>query len=212
MHRVTIALAAGLTLLVVGLCVTLAHSPVIVARTNGPDFKEESIAFTRYGATYCQANELLPQGTSAIRLSLSSFTGPRVSVLVSAGGHPIASGERGSGWTSRVVTVPVRPLPRAAPGVTVCASFRVNDEAVTVFGKPTPATIAAHSGGRALPGRMWIEYLRPGRRSWASLAGSTAHHMGLGRAVAGTWIVWLALALMAAVAAIASRLLLRELR
>jgi hypothetical protein len=36
--------------------------------------------------------------------------------------------------------------------------------------------------------------------------------MGLGRAASGTWIVFLALALMLAVVILASRLVLRELR
>ena len=58
---------------------------------------------------------------------------------------------------------------------------------------------------------MWIEYLHPGTRSWLSLAGEVARHMGFGRAGAGTWVVFLALALLVAAAGLASRLLLREL-
>jgi hypothetical protein len=57
-----------------------------------------------------------------------------------------------------------------------------------------------------------MEYLRPGRKSWWSLASSVAHHMGLGHAASGTWIVFLVLALMLTVVILASRLALRELR
>jgi hypothetical protein len=56
-----------------------------------------------------------------------------------------------------------------------------------------------------------MEYLRPQPKSWWSLASSIAYRMGLGRAVGGTWIVFLALALTLAVALLALRLTLREL-
>jgi len=63
-----------------------------------------------------------------------------------------------------------------------------------------------------LGGRMWIEYLRPGDRSWASLIPSIVRAIGLGRADPGTWIALLALSLMATVAALASCVAFRELR
>jgi hypothetical protein len=64
------------------------------------------------------------------------------------------------------------------------------------------------SAGRieALP-RM--EYLRPGRQSWASMLSVVAHHMGLAHAPSGTWVAYLTLAVMFAVCVIASRLILR---
>jgi hypothetical protein len=211
MRAVRTALAAGLTLLVIAIGLTLLQSPTSVAHTNGTPSEEEVIAITSRGASYCQAGELLPRDTTAIRLSLSTFTGPRVTVLVSSGGHRITSGERASGWTSRVVTVPVKPLARAVTGVTVCVSFQLQNETLTVFGKFTPSAVAARSGQQTLPGRMWVEYLRPGRRSWASLAPSIARHFGFGRAAAGTWIAFLAIALLAAVAILTSRLVLEDL-
>jgi hypothetical protein len=212
MRSVKIALAAGLTLLAIGIGLTLLHSPMSVAHANGVPLEEDEIATTNKSATYCQAHELLPGGTSAIRISLNAFTGPRVRLVVTSGGQSITGGERGSGWTSRVVTVPVKPLPRTVSGVTVCVSFRLRDETISVFGRTTPRATAAHDGRQTLRGRIWIEYLRPGERSWASLVPSIARRMGLGRAAAGTWIVLLALALLAAVAVLASSLVLEELR
>jgi hypothetical protein len=211
MRSVRIALAAGLTLIVLAIGLVLVHSPASVAHTNGIPGEEHRIAFTSHSATYCQAQELLPAGTSALRLSLSAFSGPRVRVVVSAAGHPLTSGEQESGWTSRVLTVPVRALPRAVPDATVCVSFSLHDEAVTAFGTPTSHTTAAHDGRRALAGRMWIEYLHPGRRSWASLAPGILNRMRFGRAGAGVLVVSLALVLLVAVAALASRLVLEEL-
>lgn len=213
MRDVKIALVAGLALLVIAVGLALLHSPMSVAGTNRtPSNSEVSIASTTRGASYCQAGETLPQRTSAIRISLGASIGPRVRVLVSSGGRPITSGEQGSAWTGAVVTIPVKPLPRTVSDVTVCVSFRLRHETLDLAGKPTPNTIAAHDGPRALAGRMWIQYLRPGTRSWASLVPSIMHHMGLGRATGGPGIVLLAFALFVAVAALASKLLVKELR
>jgi hypothetical protein len=211
MREVRMALFAGLMLLVIAIGFALARSPMSVARRNGTPTHEERIAYTTTGASYCQADELLPSGTTAIRLWMLAFAGPRVRVVVYSAGRKITGGERGSGWTSREVTVPLKPLPRAVSGVTVCSSFPLHDESISVFGEATAPAIAAHDETRALPGRMWIEYLRPGTRSWASLTPSILSRMGFGRAASGIGIVLLALALLASVAVLASRLVLREL-
>jgi hypothetical protein len=211
MRDVKIALGAGLLLLVVGIGVALARSPMSVAHTNGTPEEEARIAAVDHGATFCQAHELLPRGISAIRLSWFAFAGPRVRLIVYSGGKAITGGERGPGWTSRVVTVPVRPLSHTVADVTVCGSFQMRYETLTVFGKPTPRADAAYDGQKKLGGRMWIEYLRPGTRTWASLVPSILSHMGLGRASSGPGIVLIALAALAAVVVLASSLVLREL-
>lgn len=213
MRRVTITLLTELALLTAAIGVTLSRSPMSVARINGPAGSTlEPLASTDRDATYCQGHETLPAGTSAIRIALSASTGPRVNVVVTSGRHLLTSGEQGSGWTGSVVTVPVRPLSDPASDITVCASFRLRHETVALFGLAAPDALAAHEGRRALPGTMWIEYLRSGESSWASLIPSIVHHMGLGRANAGPGVVFLSLALVIAVAALASTLLVRELR
>jgi hypothetical protein len=211
MRSVRIALASGLGLTAIAIGLVLAHSPMSVAGTNGI-LPEERLAVTDRSATYCQAHELLPRSTSAIRLSLSAFIGPRVSVVVSSGGRTITGGTRGSGWKSRVVTIPVKPLPRTISEATVCTSFRPHNETLTVFGAATPHASAARFGPQVLPGKMRIEYLRAGERSWASMARAIVRRMGLGRAGGGSWIVLPALVLLATVVVLASRLVLKELR
>jgi hypothetical protein len=213
MRSVKVALVAGLTLLAIAIGLTLLRSPMSVAGTNKAHHQEEEpIAITSQGAGYCQAGETLPRGTSTIRISLSASIGPRVRAIVSSGGRTLTSGEAESGWTGYVVAIPVRPLPNAVSGVEICASFRLAHETVVVLGKTTPATAAAREGRRALRGRMSVEYLRPGDRSWASLASSIFRNMGFGRADSGTGIVFIALALLVAVAALATRLVLTDLR
>jgi hypothetical protein len=211
MREVRIALIAGLALLAVAIAIALARSPMTVARTNGPVGEEARIGSLDHGATFCQGGEPLPSGVTAIRLSWFAFAGPRVRVVVYAHGRAVTSGERGSGWTGREVTVTVAALRHAVSDTTVCGSFQMKDEALTVFGKPTPRAQAAHDGPKVLGGRFWIEYLRPGTRSWASLVPSILGHMGLGRASSGPGIVVIALLLLVAVVVLSSRLVLREL-
>jgi len=211
MRPVKVALAAGLTLLAVAIAATLVHAPMVIAHKNGTPQAEDRIATAAHSVTYCQANELVPRGTTAIRLSLAADTGPRVRVSVSAGGRVITGGTQGSGWTGRVVTVPLKPLAHTMPAATVCVSLAPRDERVTVFGEDTERAIAARDGRHTLAGRMWLEYLHPGSRSWASLIPSTARRMGLGRTPAGTWNALLAFELLAAVAILSSTLVLKEL-
>ncbi len=212
MRRVKISLLAGLMLLMLAIVLTLAQSPLSVASSNKVANQEATVASTTHGATYCQANEPLPAHTSAIRIWLDAAAGPHVNVVVSSGGRAITDGSRGSNWTGGSVTVPVKPLSRAVKVVTVCVSFHLHDETVLTQGSTTPAAFAAHEGRRALAGRMWIEYLRPGSRSWASLVPEIVRHMSFGHAVAGTWIVYAILVLLIATAAIAANVVLTELR
>ena len=107
---------------------------------------------------------------------------------------------------------PVTPLRRTIPGATVCASFALAHETLTLFGERTPTAIGAREDGQPLAGRMWIEYLRPGTRTWASFASSVVRDMGLGRAWDGTWIAFFTIAALVAIAGLASRLVLTEMR
>ena len=160
----------------------------------------------------CQPGESLPRETSALRLSLEATVGPRVAVELLVGSRRLDSGTRGSGWTAASVTVPVKPLGLAVSHVTLCFAIAATRVRVGMLGADTPRAQAARLvGGGALPGRVRVEYMRAGHASWLSLARSVARRMGLGRAVAGSWIALLALGLMLALAVAVAGLLLREL-
>jgi hypothetical protein len=135
--------------------------------------------------------------------------GPRVSVELRAGGRTLGSGSQAAGWDGQVVTVPLsRALPTSAPA-TVCFSFGSLPEGVTLLGAPT--TLApARSAEHVLPGRLRVEYLRPGRRSWWSLAPSIARRIGLSSFAAGGGIALVALLLTAAAIAVGSIWAVRE--
>jgi hypothetical protein len=210
-RRVSLALGAGLALLTIAIGLTLTRSPPLLAGTNSIPAATR-VATTTRSAGACQANEVLPADTSAIRLSLEASLGPRVTVKALSGKRVLTHGERPAGWTGLGVTVPVKRVPQSTSGVKICFAFAVENELVSIFGQRTPATVAATYPEGTLPGRMRIEYLRPGRSSWWSLALSVSRRMGLGRAWAGTWIVLLVLALMVTAATLASWLVLRDLR
>ena len=106
----------------------------------------------------------------------------------------------------------MRPLDRPATHATVCFAFAGAEERVSFLGVPTAGASGAWTSAGPLPGRMAVEYLRPGRSSWWSLAPSVARRMGLGRAWAGTWVVLLAGSLMALAIALGSWLTIREAR
>jgi hypothetical protein len=205
---VKIALAAGLALIVAAIVVTLSLSPLSVASMNSA--LNEKLASTQQASGACQSNEVLPRGTSAIRIALSAFLGPHVTVKALSGKRVVTDGARGSGWTGGVVTVPVKSVPRTIPHVRICFALALaGDETVSMYGEPSAPALAARSGeGAPLPGRVRIEYLRPGP-SWLSLSSSVARHMGLGHAGSGTWIAFFVAVLMIAVVALSSGLILR---
>ena len=207
---VALALAVGLAVLVLALVLTLSGSPTVLARANGVP-ANEPILEAKAGSV-CQAGEFLPAGTSAIRLTLVAAAGPRVSVGVLSGGHPVTSGVTGSGWTSGAVTVAVKSLAHPVFPATVCFKFAKSAETVQLGGASTSAAAAAgNASGVTLSGRFTVEYLRQGPKSWWSLASTVAHHFGLGRAPSGTWVAWLVLLIMLASVTLASYLVLREL-
>jgi hypothetical protein len=202
MRGVRVALAAGLALTALALAVTLTASPATTASTS-PITVDTQLTGTQHGLSVCQAEETLPRGTTALRFSLRALIGPRIAVKALAHGRVITAGERAPGWTAGDVTVPVARVARTVAHAQVCLAFALSDETVDIGGgRTSPARAARTANGQVLPGRIKIEYLRPGERSWWSLALSTARHLGLGRAWAGTWVALLVLTLMAAVLAL----------
>jgi hypothetical protein len=213
MSRIRIAVLIGLTVIAAALALTLSHSPISIAQVN--DTHHELLLQTAHKTAGCQTEEVLPAGISAIRLEAFATAGPRVRLSVSASGRTIVHGEVAPGWTGGAVTVPVRTLPRPTSGATLCFYFYTNGEE-TIYYEGSSLTrtgsIPARTISGSLPGRIRVEYLRPGHSSWWSLATRAARRMGLGRAWSGTWIAFFVALLMAGVVLLSSRLALRELR
>ncbi len=210
--RVRIALAGGLLSIAGAVAVALAHAPLVVAGKSA-GFTHHVLVATATPASACQHGEALPAGTSAIRLGMTADVGPQVKVKVWSGSRLVAEGTREPGWLGASVVVGLRrAVARAAAPVRVCSSVEEMNGPVEMLGTPTRRAIAATDEGRPLPGRMHVEYLRPGRKSWWSLAPGTARRLGLGRAGAGTWNAVLVALLATMLVALPSWLVVRELR
>jgi hypothetical protein len=210
MRGARVGLVVGLALTAVAVAIVLSGAPPVLAGTNGVTAVPYAPLASASGGGGCQADETVPAGASAIRLSLEASAGPRVHVAVWVGGRTITRGESAAGWLDRVVTVPVKPVARTVHHATVCFSFAGANERVSLLGARTPPRSAARSGARVLPGRIAVEYVRAGSSSWWSLASAVARRMGLGRAWAGTWVAAMVALLMATGIALASWLTLRE--
>ena len=207
--RLRIVLGCGLLVGVAAIAVTLSRAPLVVARVNTP--AHEFLGTTTQPLSACQPNETLPRGTTAIRLRVEAFVGPRVTVEMLAHGHVIVRGQRGPGWTAGNVTLAVKPLARTMTGVELCFKAYVNgEESTDLIGERTTGPLAARGRYAPLPGRVRVEYLRPSRSSWLSRIPAVARRMGLGRAWPGTWSALLVVALMISAVLISARLVLRE--
>lgn len=199
-RNVRIALVVGLLLLGGALALVLSGSPPVVAATNGVP-AHLKVASADGGFRNCQPSRRLPAGTTAIRISASANTGPRITLTVRAHGRLITSGERDAGWgVEETVSVPVARVARTVSGARVCIAFGPVIEAIQLNG--------IKHGGLELR----LEYLRPRGASWWSLASAVASRMGHGHVPAGTWVVIAVILLMAIVATLATRLVLSEMR
>jgi hypothetical protein len=203
------ALALGLTLVAIAVVLVLSGSPVRVLGTSSALMRTR-VAFLQGRAGACQGGEVLPHGTSAVRLALEAVVGPSVTVTALSGESVLTHGVRGSGWTGADVTVPLQRVRHTSADATVCLVLGQSRESIAMIGQfgGAPATTSA---GVPLSGRMRIEYLAGGGPSWWSQALSVARRLGLGRAPGGTWVALLPALLVAIVAALASYLSIREL-
>jgi hypothetical protein len=178
--------------------VALSRSPPTVARSNLVNTPTQFQTITGPFAV-CQGGEAIPAHVTAIRLSLDSVLGPQIKLRVLQGKRLLTEGQRAAGWTAADVTVPVRPLPVGAEGVSICFAFVAKNESVGLTGERVASAQATGNGS----GVIKIEYLRPGDRSWWSLVSSVADHMAFGHAWSGPWIApALAVAMGAILAAV----------
>ena len=191
----------------IAIAVVVSRSPLTVIGTNAVA-APNAVEFLRGDQTMCVSGGTIPRGATAIRVPLQANVGPRVSVSVSSGGRVATTGSRSAGWgAATAVIVPVTPTTRPIPQSRVCVTpgplhyITVNATALT----STSAT-----GQRLSSEGLHLEYLRSGAASWWSLAPSIAYRLGLGRAPAGAWAVFLVLALTIAAAVLASWLAYRS--
>jgi hypothetical protein len=195
--------------MLVAIGVSLARTPLVRAGTDGTPLPTE-VGATFAPDTVCQGEETLPKGTTVLRMTLLSLLGPGIKVRAMAGGQVVTSGEKSSGWTGTVVAVPVRPVARTYKPVTICFTLAKRQQLVNYRGANTTRSPAVSNGTQVLPGRIRIEYLKPGKESWLSLALPTARRIGLSVG-GGGGIVLVLFVLVLTTAGLSSWLVVREL-
>jgi hypothetical protein len=208
--RIKVALGAGLTLIAIAFAVTLSHAPASTAVTSVPP--ENRLVTTEFNASACQRDETLPRETSAIRLGLFADSSPEVSVQVYSGSRRIAAGHLGRGWSGEGATVPVNEISHAVSPVKVCFALEHVIGAIHMLGRISSKADATVSEGKPLSGRISLEYLQPGHRSWWSLAASVMRRMGFGHAASGAWDALFVIVLAGTALTLSSWLVVRELR
>jgi len=177
--------------LVVGLVALLVAGGLVLTRSaprrsdsdgaadNGPAVTLQA------GQQLCQPGELVPADTAAIRLDAApapagALRGPALGAELQdlAGSH--VGGTLAAGWRRGAVSIPLAPTVRSDAGATVCV--RDLGPGPASFGGSVPAGSWVMSiDGRALGGRVRIDYLRPGSESWLSLLPTLAHRLTLAK-------------------------------
>lgn len=202
----------GGVLLLAAIATVLAHASSARTGTNG--LRSTAVLGGSVGrVVVCQSAERLPAGTGAVQLSLSAArrAGPRVAVVASDGGAPVAHGTLAAGWRGDAATVSLRPVTRTPRSVRLCVAIGAEATVVlrgqtTVDASEPPATTATSQ----LAGRLHVEYLGATQRSWWSRAPAIVTRLGFGHAIRGAWVGLLALLLMLGAGGFALALLLRE--
>jgi hypothetical protein len=211
-RRALACLLLAVLVLLAGLALTLSRTAERRTGTNGVWLSGEVPPLrVNAGLAVCQGGELLPAGTSALRIPLR---GPRVPVLVALrrGGrvfervHATLTTPRGA--LDGAARAPIAPPAHDLDGVEVC--LRARSAVVILRGAPPPevglTTVAESSTGTSIP----IDYLARGSRSWWAQASTIADRLSLGRGDwGGRWVVWLLGALVLGSLGLTARVVLR---
>jgi hypothetical protein len=210
--RIAVALGVGLALTAIAVAAVLARSPLRVAGTNSVPPSQYAELRNTGRLSNCQPSGTIPKGTSAIGVGVEGlFFSPAVSVEVLAGSRVLSEGHQIAGGVSGpTVTVPVETFTHTVTGALVCTAIGPAKEIARYYGVPRHTTAPATNELQELT--LHMKYLRPGPKSWWSLASSIFRHMGIGRSPGGTWVAYLVIVLMLAIVVAVSRITLKELR
>ena len=164
------------------------------------------------GQQLCQPGELLPADTAALRIDADPRGAAGLPLQARLGGPSVATseGRLAPGWSRGLVRIPLARLARESLGRSLPAQRRRPDHRLR---RRTPRAGLSRStvAGQMFPGRLRIEYLRPGRESWLALTPTIVHRFSLGKSdLVRHWAAAGVLALMLIAAAFAGWALLRE--
>jgi hypothetical protein len=210
------AVAAGVAATLVALAFVLVQrSPRLTGSNSQITNSLVDVAVPGSGGVRCQGREVIPAGTSGVRV----FTGGGAPIgpIVLTIGRPdpagrlrfVAGGRFGpSPAGTKEITISPR-IRRTVPGALVCIANR-GTRTATFAGNLTSASLGANPLLQRLDDDARLDWLSE-PRSWASLAGTVARRAGLVKASwIGTWTLWAAMVALAAIAAASLILVRRE--
>jgi hypothetical protein len=224
MTPVRAVLAGGLLALACALTVILSTTQLQIASTDRVN--SDQFGPVLGGQQHiCQYNEIIPRGTTALRMTLGDYgkPGPPLNVLISVARkvagvsqlQQIARGRLAADWAEGVVLLPISRVRHQIAGAAVCLS-NSGRTPVAIAGLPDSAGdygLYDLQDGASTPYEIRIDYMLPGHPSWFSLIGTLAHRMTLGKGSYVADIGWLApLVLMLALGTLAVRALIAEER
>jgi hypothetical protein len=163
------------------------------------------------GHELCQPGELVPDRTAGIRVDAKAPGGRSgaLTATVLLGRRTVASGRLASGWPNGLVTVPLSSTLGTIAGASVC--LRPEGSGAAFGGSVPEGSYVVLVDGKTLGGHVRIEYMRPGRESWLSLAPTIAGRIAVGRSqLVRHWAAVGALLLMLLAVGVAAKTVLAE--
>jgi hypothetical protein len=219
--RVVVALAAGMVVVAVPLARVLLHHDRRLAATNTHVIASRNGVVIAAHSERCQAGEYVPRAASILRVypgAAGLRAGePLVVRLRAQDGTTVATSRVPGGYPLARLQIPLPPRPAALQVATLCIrndgpapmSFAGN---LTSSEPEAPFTVNTPYQ-REHTDEVRADYLLPGYRTYVSIAPTVAQRFSLFKPsfVKPYWM-WLALGAMAALVALGSVTLLRELR
>jgi hypothetical protein len=169
-------MAVGLAAVVVILAAVLAQRD---QRPSGTNLIHAGsfVATLHAGQSACQAGELLPADTAAVRATIGSYNRPGPLIQISfrgSRGEALRSGSLAAGWRQGLVQIPLRRVSLATAGVSVCLRD-VGPGAIAIAGQQAAPGFQMTVAGKTLEGHLRYDYMRPGRESWLELLPTIVH-------------------------------------
>jgi hypothetical protein len=135
------------------------------------------------GQQLCEPGELLPGDTGALQIGADTrgAPGPELQASIAGpSGATLSTGTLPAGWRGGSARIPLARVVETTQNATVCLRNR-GPSAVAFAGSVPDASFVIQLAGRAMLGRLRIEYMRPGRETWFQFAPTLLHRVSLAK-------------------------------
>ena len=192
--RERIAVGLGLVLVVGAFVAVMSDAWPRRSGTNAQVRGSGNLVSIAPGKRFCQAEALVPKGTAVLRLFALRFRprseGGPVRITIERAGRVLATAHLPPGLSG--VTSPRTPIARIRRDTSATVCFLNQGASTAQFaGNLTPVVGGNNPSGARLPDVVRIDYIRPGRETWWSLAPVVAERFGLAKAsFVGSWTLY----------------------